>query len=78
MESSLMTKTGRTEGNTADSSSLSKGNGTWQKSIIKGAKTVIVVAPIFLKRFPKVALAIVAAEAVINVAEIWMEEKDAQ
>ncbi len=75
MESSLMTKTGRTEGNTADSS---KGNGTWQKSIIKGAKTVIVVAPIFLKRFPKVALAIVAAEAVINVAEIWMEEKDAQ
>lgn len=75
MEHSLWTKTVR-EG---DGASLPASNGghIWQKRLIKGAKTVIVVAPLLLKHFPKVALAIVAAEVVINVAEIWMEDKDA-
>lgn len=76
MESSLCAKTVR-EGAGA-SLPASNGGYIWQKRLIKGAKTVIVVAPLVLKHFPKVALAIVAAEAVINVVEIWMEEKDGQ
>lgn len=47
-----------------------------KERLIKGAKTVIVFAPLVIKRFPKVAIAIVVAEAVINVVDIWMEEKD--
>lgn len=51
-------------------------NKSWQKSVVKCAKTVILVAPIFVKRIPKISIAIVVAEVVISVVETWMEEKD--
>ena len=51
-------------------------NNSWQKTAVKCAKTVILVAPIFVKRIPQIRIAIVAAEVVINVVETWMEEKE--
>lgn len=51
-------------------------NGSWKKTALKCAKTAIWVAPIFVKRIPKIGIAIVVAEVVINVVETWMEEKE--
>ena len=51
-------------------------NGSWRKTALKCAKTVIWVAPIFVKRIPKLSIAIVVAEVAINVVEIWMEERE--